>query len=186
MSEETRWAPYGDEPPWQWLLRIARQAWRRVKPRPPELTGADIVPEGAEPICPRCVLPHHPLAAVCPYCGEIVTRWAVIMEPPWIFVWGLGLWRLLRRSRLSRLVCLGLIVSGIGYLWDSAGVWYVTVGLWRDRGVHDWIEKGCQIASLPFAIVWFAVGVRMWEAAARAWGSWRLPEDEEAAPTDPL
>jgi hypothetical protein len=180
MAEETRWPPYGDEPPWQWLPRVARQAWRRVWPGPRDLTEADIVPAGAEPICRVCILPYHPLAAICPHCGEIVSRWATLMEPPWIFVWGLSLWRILARARLSRLLCVGLVLSGLGWLGDAASMWLAFMqsfrapGWWGEYpGLYTW-----------YVVVYVLVAFRMWEAAARAWGSWRLTEDEDTVPTD--
>jgi len=184
MSDETRWAPYGDEPPWEWLPRIARQAWRRLAGPPPEWAEADLVPQGAEPICPRCVLPHHPLAAICPHCGEIVTRWAVIMEPPWIVVWGLGLWRILARARLSRLICVGLLLTGVGYLADAAWIWFGAADLIRHRG-RDWFLDW-SVLHVWYVPVYLLVAIRVWEKSARAWGSWRLTEDEEAVPTHPL
>jgi hypothetical protein len=180
MAEETRWAPHGDEPPEQWLPRIARQAFRWLAGPPPEWTEADIVPEGADPICRVCILPYHPLAAICPHCGEIVTRWATLMEPPWIFVWGLGLWRILARARLSRLLCVGLLLSGLGWLGDAAMLWLGTAKAMRSRP-DGWL---LELRHVPYAVLYFAVAVRMWEAAARAWGSWRLTEDEDTVPTD--
>ncbi len=180
MSEETRWAPYGDEPPWEWLLRIERQALRRLAGPPPELLESDIVPEGAEPICRVCILPHHPLAAICPHCGEIVSRWATLMEPPWIFVWGPALQRVLRQARLSRLVCAGLVLSGIHRLVEAGWMWLGTAEAVRARG-EDWL---LDLRYVPYAVLYFVVAIRMWEAVARAWGSWRLTDDEEAVTAD--
>jgi hypothetical protein len=179
MSEETRWAPYGDEPPWEWLSRIARQAWRRLVGPPPEWTEADMVPEGAEPICPRCVLPHHPLAAICPHCGEIVSRWAPWMAYVWILVWGPALQRVVRQTRLSRLICLGLVVSGIGYVGESAGLRWMAVDPRTPLGRSEWMDIVQQTLWLLFSMADFAAGIRMCEAAARAWGSWRDAADSE-------
>ena len=183
-AEGTHWAPYGDEPPWEWLSRIAQQAWRRLVGPPPEWTEADTVPEGAEPICPRCVLPHHPLAAVCPHCGEIVSRWAPWMAYVWILVWGRGLWRTLARARLSMLLCVGLVFAGLDYLSQAAWMWLGAADLIRHRRNYwflDWF-----LLHVWYVPVYLLVAIRMWEKSARAWGSWRLTDDERAAPTHPL
>lgn len=177
MSDEMRWSPYEEEPPWEWLVRIARQAWQRIRPRPPKLTGADLVPEGADPICPRCILPHHPLASTCPHCGEIVNRWAPWMPYVWILVWGRAMWRILETRRLSLLICVGLVASGVGYVVTAAGLWGGIAPAGADMGrLAAWLTRPMACLG-PFVPAYLAAGFRLVEVAVQRWRSWNLADD---------
>jgi hypothetical protein len=159
------------------VRRPAGWLWRRIAGPPPELTEADIVPPEAEPICPRCILPHHPLLAVCPECGEVVSRWAPLMSPAYIFIWGRAMWRIMGQSRLSGLICVGLVVSGVGYLVQAALIWlgFIRPPSW---GEQQWWER-LELSELVSVPICLAVAFRMWEKATRAWGSWREAEEPE-------
>ena len=159
----------GDESegaPYQAFLAWLRWLWRWTLGGKPELTGADIVPPGAEPICPRCVLPHHPLEARCPHCNQIVTPYATVMPFVWIFVWGPRLHRVVYSERLSPLLRWGLLLQGIS-CFTSVFAAYVlvspfgeNVSLWTVRLLY----AGYGLAwGVPTAIA----GLRMIEAAAR-------------------
>lgn len=99
------------------------------------------------------------------------------MEPVWIFIWGRAMWRVMGQSRLSRLICVGLVVSGVGYLAQAALVWlgFIRPPSWVEQ---QWWERPelPYLASVPICLV---VAFRVWEKAARAWGSGREAEEPE-------
>lgn len=163
---------------------VLGRLWQRLVGPPPELTEADVVPAGAEPLCPRCLLPYAEGMKLCPNCGNIVSRWATTMAYVWILVWGPALQRVMRQARLSRLICVGLVLSGADYLAQAVATSLVAADSIRTPAA-DWLGRAA-VLSVPVAILYFAVAMRMWEAVVRAWGSWKQTEDEETPPSDLL
>lgn len=174
----------GAKPGWEGMRDWYRKLRRRLSFRPRDLTPADIVPPGALPICPSCVQPHHPAAARCPNCREIVSRYATSMEYVWILVWGPKLQRVVRQSRLSRLLCAGLLVSSIGFVADLLIVW---VGVFLGNRTHweAWwpLRAVALLAWVVVVVAYFGSACQMFEAVVRKWGTWR---DEGAAGEEPI
>ena len=162
------------EPPWEGFRRWYRALRRRLSLKPSGLTPADIVPPGAQPICPACVLPHHPGAARCPNCGEIVSPYATIMPFVWIFVWGPKLQRVVRQERLSRLLWVGLLVSAFSMLGRSAEAYAMAPSALPDYGVVLGV-----LHWLVLTAVYLGAGFQMIEAAVQKWGTWREEAAEE-------
>jgi len=172
-------AKSGWESLWDWYRRLRQ--WLSV--RPGDLTPADIVPPGALPICPSCVQPHHPAAARCPNCHEIVSRYATSMEYVWILVWGPKLQRVVRQSRLSRLLCAGLLVSSIGFVGDLLGIWMVLFSAaWTPREFWWPLRALALLTWVVMVVACFGAACQMIEAAVQKWGTWRDEGDagEEA------
>jgi len=171
------------ERPWKRFRRWYRELRRRFMLRPRDLTPADIVPWGAQPICPACILPHHPMARLCPECGEIVSPYATIMPFVWIFVWGPRLQRVVRQGRLSRLLCAGLLVSALGYLAGSLSWWpQALLPPTYAEAEPVWVLQAPILSvSLVLTAVHLGAAFRMLEAAIRAWGTWRQDTAEEPA-----
>lgn len=159
----------GDESeraPYQGFLAWLRWLWGWTLGGKPELTGADIVPPGAEPICPSCVLPHHPLDARCPHCNEIVTPYATVMPFVWIFVWGPRLRRIVYSERLSPLLRWGLLLQGILYLGSVVAPYLDVTPFTQDMPL--WTVRLLYTGyGLAYGVPTAIAGLRMIEAAAR-------------------
>jgi hypothetical protein len=173
-------AKAGWESLWDWYRRLRQ--WLSV--RPGDLTPADIVPPGALPICPSCVQPHHPAAARCPNCHEIVSRYATSMEYVWILVWGPKLQRVVRQSRLSRLLCAGLLVSSISFVAELLVSWVDVLFGDRTRWEHWWPLRALALLTwVVLVVTYFGAACQMFEAVVRKWGTWR---DEGDAGEEPI
>ena len=169
------------EPPWDGVRRWYWRLRRRLSLRPTGLTPADVVPPGARPICPRCVLPHHPAAARCPNCWEIISRYATLMPFVWIWVWGPRLQRVVRQERLSRLLWAGLLVSSVSYLAGSLGWWLLQPLSRTYAGTGPvWVLQGPILSvSLVGTAVYLGAAFQMLKAVVQKWGTWREDAAEE-------
>jgi hypothetical protein len=164
----------GGKSGWESLRDWHRWLRRRLSFRPRDLTPADIVPPGALPICPSCVRPHHPAAARCPNCGEIVSRYATSMEYVWILVWGPKLRRVVRQSRLSRMLCAGLLVTSIGFVAELLIVWLgVLFGNWTHWEVWWPLRAVGLLTWVVVVVAYYGSACRMFEAVVQNWGTWR-------------
>lgn len=166
----------GAEPPWERVRRWYRALRRRLSLRPSGLTPADVVPPGALPICPACILPHHPMTRLCPECGEIVSPYATMMPFVWIFVWGPKLQRVVRQERLSRLLWVGLLVSAFDLLGKSAGGYGMVM---VPSGAPDYGVVFGVLHWFVLAAVYLGAAFQMIEAAVQKWGTWREEAAEE-------
>jgi len=169
MGDEEDPGRFEDRPPWFYAGQALLRLWERLKGPDPEWTEADMVAPGAEPICPACVRPHHPLMKRCPNCGEIVSPYATMMAFVWIWVWGPKLQRVMRQERLSRLLWAGLVVSSISFL-GVAYEWF-----WAIPGRRWEMESVvlCLLGAVSASLVPLTASFQMLEAAIRRWGSWR-------------
>ncbi|MCJ7822359.1 MAG: hypothetical protein MUQ26_04645 [Armatimonadetes bacterium] len=173
-------AKAGWESLWDWYRRLRQ--WLSL--RPGDLTPADIVPPGALPICPSCVQPHHPAAARCPNCREIVSRYATSMGYVWILVWGPKLQRVVRQCRLSRLLCAGLLVSSIGFVANLLAVWVDLLSGVRTPWEPWWpLWAVALLTWVVLVVAYFGAACQMLEAAVQKWGTWRDEGDAEEEPT---
>ena len=153
-----------------WYRRLRQ--WLSFRPR--DLTPADVVPPGALPICPSCVQPHHPAAARCPNCREIVSRYATSMGYVWILVWGPKLQRVVRQCRLSRLLCAGLLVSSIGFVAELLVGWGDILFGARTGWGFGWPLRAVALLTWAALVVaHFGAACQMFEAVVRKWGTWR-------------
>ena len=162
-------AKSGWESLWDWCRRLRQ--WLSV--RPGDLTPADIVPPGALPICPSCVQPHHPAAARCPNCREIVSRYATSMGYVWILVWGPKLQRVVRQCRLSRLLCAGLLVSSIGFVAELLA-FSMALPSGAETPWELWwpLRAVALLTWVVLVVAYFGAACQMFEAVVRKWGTW--------------
>ncbi|MGD0110515.1 MAG: hypothetical protein ABSD48_01485 [Armatimonadota bacterium] len=164
-------SPFDTETFGEWVLRNEKAIWRWIAGPPPELTEADIVAEGAFPICPSCTFPHHPLATRCRFCNEIVSRYATSMGFVWIWVWGPKLQRVMKQRRLTPLLCAGLVFQGAVYVVGLTGVASDLAGSHRPPLVLPLVLTYL-ISGLIYLVGGIA-GFRMMEAGISRWGTWR-------------
>lgn len=170
------------EPPWEGFRRWYRWLRRRLSLKPRDLTPADRVPPGAQPICPECVLPHHPAAARCPNCGEIVSRYATSMAYVWILVWGLKLQRVVRQERLSRLLWAGLVVSAVKIVADLLFSWGMVLCAPAEGPQVGWAMQALSLLHWALLVaIYLGAAFQMFEAAVQKWGTWR--EETAGEPT---
>ena len=164
----------GAKPGWESLRDWYRRLRQWLSFRPRDLTPADTVPPGALPICPSCVQPHHPAAARCPNCGEIVSRYATSMGYVWILVWGPKLQRVVRQCRLSRLLCAGLLVSSISFVAELLVGWGDILFGARTGWGFGWPLRAVALLTWAALVVaHFGAACQMLEAAVQKWGTWR-------------
>ncbi len=179
MSTDDGLEPVEDEEgPEGWRVRLLRQLeGRKWWPRP-KLDESDIVPEGALPICPSCVLPHHPLATVCPECGEIVSRYAALFPLPYVWIWGRALQRAVRQPRLSRLVCAGLLVQALSNARDAT---YLLLA----SHVREGLYWGIIIIPGIMSLASLAAAFQTVGSVVRRWGTWRDDGEQCAGQGEP-
>ena len=170
------------------LRKAGAALLRRVVGPPPVWTEADMVLPDAQPICHTCTQPHHRLAVRCPNCGEYVSPQRTLVYMDRIYIWGRGLQETIHWRRLTPLLAAGLVVAAGYYLLAAASGWwggYAAVrGAYSERpwslGVSG--DRGSDIAAgilaLVYAVVHFAVFIRICEALRRYWGG--AAEEEEA------
>jgi hypothetical protein len=185
-EEDWRLRELETEPPLTWLLGHLRLVWRRLRGPAPELLPSDIVPADAWPVCPECIVAHHPVLSYCPACGEPVGPYRALRYLDLVWIWGKGLWRLVERRSVSRVVWAGLVCLGLDEL--NSGVtmvlahWFPGETLGRE---YAWAVRAEGALMAATGIVYALVGVRFLSAAKRTWGSWReLAEDEAAESQD--
>jgi len=185
-DEDWRLRELEREPPLSWLVGHLRRLWLAAKGPPPTLEPSDLVPPDAWPICPECIVAHHPVTRYCPACGEWVGPYRAMVYPDLIWIWGRGLWRLMRRQSVSKIVWFGLLCLGIGNL--HSGVASI-LAHWFPREIPKsesvWVVKGTGAVTAAFGIVYAVAGARFLSAAKRTWGSWReLAADQGIEPED--
>ena len=147
------------------LLAWLRRLWRRIAgPRPP-LLMSDIVSPDALPICPECTERYHPLAHQCHRCGELVGPYRAWIYPDLVWVWGRGLWRLMERHSVSRLVWMGMVVLALGWLGQAFGLALYLFGSELGGLSRPMWSISCSI-SLAFSLIAVVAGIRM---LAKAW-----------------
>ncbi len=98
---------------------------------PPPPTEANLVHPDAEPICPACTEPHHPLLSRCPHCGEFVGPYHTLLYLDWVYIWGRGMSELVWQRQLTPLLRAGMIVLALSYLGDCAVATRMSVDSFR-------------------------------------------------------
>ena len=164
------------------LLAWVRRLWRRMAGPPPQLLLSDIVSPDALPICPECTLPHHPLASRCPQCNEWVGTYRTMLYPDLIWIYGRGLWRLMRRPTASRLMFAGIVVLGLRWLMAGVagvlGYWFS----WASLGNGDaWLERTFAMGGAGLSIASAVAGWHMMQVARKTWRTWRVAPTEDDA-----
>ena len=164
------------------LLAWLRRLCRRMAGPPPQLLLSDIVSPDAQPICPECTERYHPLAYRCHRCGERVGAYRTLLYPDLIWIYGRGLWRLIRRPTASRPMFAGIVVLGLFWLMEGvAGVLNFWLS-WANLGNGDaWLEKTSAVGEAGLSIAYAVAGWHMLQAARKTWRTWRVAptEDEE-------
>ena len=104
---------------WDFLRPWWQEFYRRYLAPPPP-TEADLIHPDAQPICPTCTEPHHPLLSRCPHCGEFVGPFNTILYLDWVYIWGRGMSDLVWRRKLTSLLRAGMLMLAIFYLVGCA------------------------------------------------------------------
>ena len=162
MDDEERRRCLEGEPPLRWLEGHLRRVWRRAVGPPPPLDIADIVPPDAWPVCAECVVAYHPVLRYCPTCGEPVGPYRALRYMDFVWIWGRGLWRLMERTSVSRLVWLGLFCGGLQYLVEGiAGI----LGHWlsgpQPEDTPAWVFRGETAVGAATGMISAAIGLRL-------------------------
>jgi len=181
-DEDWRLRELEREPPLTWLIGHLRRFWQRLKGPPPDTLPSDVVPPDAWPICPECIVAHDPVLSYCPACGEPVGSYRTLRYLDLVLIWGKGLWRLVERRSVSRLVWFGALCLGISNL-DSGLAGILTHWFPGEVPEHQdlWAVRTQAALGALFGIAYVLVGVRFLSLAKRTWGSWREPADDKDA-----
>jgi len=184
-DEDWRLRELEKEPPLTWLIGHLGRFWQRLKGSPPEVLPSDVVPPDAWPVCPECIVAHHPLTKYCPVCGESVGTYRAMVYPDLIWIWGRGLWRLMKRQSVSKLVWFGILCLGVDNL--DSGVTSI-LSHWFPGEIPKsesvWAARATGAFTAAFGVVYAVAGARFLLAAKRTWGSWREPAADEGERED--
>jgi len=167
QSDDSEVKPLGVSP-WAAFGRSLRSEWRRIAGPPPELEPSDVIAPEALPICPECTQRYHPLAYRCHRCGEPVGVYRTLLYPDWVWIWGRGLWRLMRRKSASGLVWVGMVVLALGWLG-----WFWPALHPRYGAELGWLARPMLSIWLALSLIPVVAGVRMMVKAWRLRGTWR-------------